>query len=378
MDPEQKNPQTQPVTPFLMESPPGPETVINGRPRLYFGGVSYYGLHASPDLMKAGCDAWQRLGLGTATTRSGMGTAPIHLEVESAAARFFGVEDAAYMASGYLSNTAGVQALHAIGAFDAIFVDRQAHLCIGDAALSTGVPVHRFAHLDPDDLGAQLKQNLSSGQTPLVMSDGLFPTLGRIAPLPDYLEVLKPYGGLVWLDDAHPVGILGPNGRGTADYFGVTSERVFSGGTLSKAFGGFGGIVPGPADFLGRVRSGPVMIAASPTPSPVAAATFVGLELVAAHPEWRQQLWNNARALKDGLRRLGLEVDRTEVPIAAFSLESAETMHQVHSRLFERDIAIQYSHYPGAGADGVLRAVVFSTHTTDQIERLIDELGRLI
>ena len=361
-----------------MESPPGPETVINGRRRLYFGGVSYYGLHGNPQLMEAGFDAWQRLGLGTATTRSGMGTAPIHLEVESAAARFFGVEDAAYMASGYLSNTAGVQALHATGAFNAIFVDRHAHLCIDDAALSTGVPVHRFAHMDPEDLGAQLKQNLAPGQTPLVMSDGLFPTLGRIAPLPDYLEVLEPYGGLVWLDDAHPVGILGPNGRGTTDYFGVTSKRVFSGGTLSKAFGGFGGIVSGPADFIGRVHSGPVMIAASPPPSPVAAATLEGIALVEANPQWRRRLWDNARLLKDGLRGLGIEVDRTEVPIAAFTLESAARMQQVHTRLFERDIAIQYSHYPGAGAEGVLRAVVFSNHTPDQIGRLIDELGQVV
>ena len=378
MDPDQQYAKAKPGTPYLMESPPGPETVINGRSRLYFGGVSYYGLHGSPQLMKAGIDAWRRLGLGTATTRSGMGTAPIHLEVEDAAALFFGTEDAAYVASGYLSNTAGVQALHATGAFDAIFVDQHAHLCIDDAALSTGVPVHRFAHLDPSDLGAKLKQNLSPGQTPLVMSDGLFPTLGRIAPLPDYLEVLEPFGGLVWLDDAHPVGILGPNGRGTADHHGIDSDRVFSGGTLSKAFGGFGGIVPGPANHVGRVRSGPVMIGASAPPSPVAAATLEGLKLVAASPEWRQQLWDNARLLKDGLHRLGLDVDQTEVPIAAFTLESAERMRQVHSQLFERDIAIQYTHYPGAGAEGVLRAVVFSTHTTEQIQRLIDELGQVV
>jgi len=378
MDPEQQSTKTYPVTPFLMESPPGPETVINGRPRLYFGGVSYYGLHGNAKLMEAGIDAWRRLGLNTATSRVGMGTTPLYLEVEAAAARFFGTEDAAYVASGYLSNTAGVQALHTAGTFDAIFVDEQAHFSVQDAALSIGVPVYRFAHLDPDDLGAQLEQHLAPGQTPLVMTDGLFPALGRIAPVPDYLEVLEPYGGLVWLDEAHPVGILGPNGRGTADHYGIDGARVFSGGTLSKAFGGFGGVVPGSADFVDRVRCGPVMTCASAPPSPVAAATLEGLELVAANPQWRQQLWDNARLLKDGLRRLGFDVDRTEVPIAAFTLENAARMQQVHSQLFERDIAIQYSHYPGAGAEGVLRAVVFSTHTPDQIERLIDELGQVV
>jgi 7-keto-8-aminopelargonate synthetase-like enzyme len=363
---------------FVMESPPGPETVINGRRRLYFGGVSYYGLHGHPQLMKAGVDAWERLGLNTATTRSGMGTAPLHLEVEAAAARFFGTQDAAYVASGYLSNTAGIQVLHAIQAFDTIFVDQRAHPCVHDAALSIGVPVHHFAHLEPDDLGTQLRQNLSPGRKPLVMSDGLFPTLGRIAPLPDYLEVLEPFGGIVWLDDAHPVGILGPNGRGTADHFDVTSNQVFSGGTLSKAFGGFGGVVPGPADFVGRIRSGPVMVTASPPPSPVAAATLEGIKLVAANPQWRQRLWENAALLKNGLNRLGFDVERSEVPIAAFTLESAARMRKVHSELFDRDIAIQYTHYPGAGSEGVLRVVVFSTHTRDQIERLIDELGEVV
>jgi glycine C-acetyltransferase/8-amino-7-oxononanoate synthase len=378
MEREQQNAVEGPATPFLMESPPGPETVINGRRRLYFGGVSYYGLHGSPQLMRAGIEAWKRLGLSTATTRSGMGTAPLHLEVEAAAARFFGTEDAAYVASGYLSNTAGIQVLHTTRTFDTIFVDQHAHPCVHDAALSVGVPVHRFGHLDPDDLATQLRQNLRPGQTPLVMSDGLFPTLGRIAPLPDYLEVLEPFAGVVWLDDAHPVGILGPNGRGTAEHFGLESDRVFSGGTLSKAFGGFGGIIPGRADHVSRIRGGPVMIAASPPPSPVAAATLEGIDLVAANPRWRQQLWNNAGLLKHGLNRLGFDVEQNEVPIAAFTLESAARMRQVHAELFERDIAIQYTHYPGAGSQGVLRVVVFSTHTRDHIERLIDELGEVV
>jgi 8-amino-7-oxononanoate synthase len=364
--------------PYLMESAPGTETVINGRRYLYFGGVSYFGLHADQGLMEEGIRAWREFGLGSATSRAGMGTIPLHLQVEEAAARFFGTEDAAYLASGYLSNMAGVQAMHQAGAFDVVFVDAYSHFCVNDAAMVTGVPVHRFAHMDPEDLKTQLGKNLTPSQKPLLLTDGLFPTLGRIAPVPEYVEILEAYDGTVWLDEAHSVGILGSFGRGAYEHYGLAGERLLFGGTLSKAFGGFGGIVPGPKEFIDRVRRGPVMVAASPPPSPVAAATLAGVERVSSHPEWREQLWTNARQLKQGIRGLGFDVEATNVPIAAFALDGAAEMQRVHHGLMERGIAIQYTHYPGAGPDGVLRIVVFSTHTEEQIGRLIEELGRVL
>ena len=364
--------------PYLMESAPGTETVINGRRYLYFGGVSYFGLHADEGLMAEGIRAWRELGLGSATSRAGMGTIPLYLQVEEAAARFFGAEDAAYLVSGYLSNMAGVQAMGEGGAFDAVFVDEHSHFCVKDAAMATGVPVHRFAHMDPTDLEKQLAQNLAPRQKPLLLTDGLFPTLGQIAPVPEYVAILEAYDGRIWLDDAHAVGVLGPRGRGTYDHYGLGGEQLLFGGTLSKAFGGFGGVVSGPKAFIDRVRSGPVMIGASSPPSPVAAATLAGIERVRSHPEWREQLRANARQLKQGIQRLGFDVEPTDVPIAAFALDNGQEMQRVHHELMKRGIAIQYSHYAGAGPDGVLRIVVFSSHTGEQIARLLEELGRVL
>jgi 7-keto-8-aminopelargonate synthetase-like enzyme len=120
------------------------------------------------------------------------------------------------------------------------------------------------------------------------------------------------------------------------------------------------------------------MIAASAPPNPVAAATLAGIRRVAANPQWRERIWANARRLKAGIRGLGFDVEPTDVPIAAFALDTAQRMRSVHRALMERGIAIQYTHYPGAGADGVLRMVVFSTHTEEQIDRLIEELGRVV
>ena len=365
-------------TRYLMESAPGPETLINGQRYLYFGGTSYYGLHHHPDLMTAGIETWKAIGTNTATSRDGMGTAPVHVQVETAASKFFATEDAAYLASGYLNNTAGVQALHRSGAFDIIFVDEHAHYCVHDAARTTGARIHRFSHRSPEDLNWQLSQYLRPGQTPLVMSDGLFPGLGKIAPLGDYLALLEPYGGLIWLDDAHAAGVLGPHGRGSADYFCIDSDRVFAGATLAKAFGGFGGIVSGSAQFIATVRSGPTLVAATAPPSPLAAASAVGLELVLANPQWRHTLWDNARLLKNGLCGLGLDIDETEVPIAAFALESQRRMQQVHQQLMEKNIAIQLHKYPGGATSGMLRMVVFSTHSKQQIGQLIDALSTVL
>ena len=369
-----------PGAPSVMEAPPGPKTVIDGRPCLYFGGTGYFGLHGRPELRQAGVRAWERFGLSSATSRL---ATPLQVEIERTAARFFAAEDAAYLASGYLTNTAGVQALSEDGAFDAVFIDQHAHYCVRDAAATAGVPVHTFNHLDPGDLSRRLARELRPGETPLVMTDGLFPLFGRLAPVPDYLEALAPYGGLLWLDDAHPMGILGDHGRGTCEHFNVAvgatgGVRVFAGGTLSKAFGGFGGILPGPAELIARVRQGEVRIAASPPPTPVAAASLEGLRLVMENPQWRVRLHENARRLKAGLRGLGLEVEPTEVPVAAFVLDPPARMREVHRRLLDRGIAIQYTRYPGVGEAGALRTVVFSTHTAEQIERLIAELARLL
>ncbi len=361
-----------------MESAPAAETIFNGRPCLYFGGTSYYGLHADPDLMKAGFRAWQELGHGTATSRAGMGTASLHLQVERAAAEFFGTDSAAYLASGYLSNLAGLKALREAGEFDVIFIDEHSHYSAFDAARAVDVPVHTVAHLAPDDLKQKLQRFLLPGQRPLMISDGIFPTLGQITPAPAIVETLEPYNGMLWLDEAHAVGILGPNGRGIYDRFDLTGSHLLSGGTLAKAFGGFGGVISGPPSFIDRVVRGEVVSGASSVPPPLAAATLAGIERVATNPHWRERLWANARILKKGIERLGFDVEDSDVPIAAFQLGNSNSMKQVHRELMERGIAIQHAQYAGVGAEGVLRAVVFSTHTREQIDRLIDELGRLV
>jgi 8-amino-7-oxononanoate synthase len=363
--------------PFVMESIPGPEVIISGKKYLYFGGVGYYALHGHPDVIRAGVEAFPKYGMQSGTSRSGFGNNPVLIGVERKIADYFGTEDSVYFVSGYLDNLILAQGL--AGKYDVIFMDETAHYSVKDGVATTHKPVFTYRHRDPGDLAAQIKKNLKAGERPLVMTDGVFPTFGVLAPVPDYLKVLEPYGGLVGLDDSHGVGVLGPHGRGTVDHYGITSDRVYYAGTLSKAFGGHGGFIPASKEFITNIRQNVgVYSGASPTPTPAAAASAKGIDLVAAHPEWREKLRRNTDLMKSGLRRLGFEVNDSPMPLATWALKSADDMKKLQKELLDRGIALPYTKYVGASAGGVLRATIFSTHTEAQIQRLLDEIKRLV
>jgi glycine C-acetyltransferase/8-amino-7-oxononanoate synthase len=299
--------------------------------------------------------------------------------LEEKAAEYYGVENSVSIASGYLTNVAGYQALDTVYKIDAVFVDERAHSSVIDYTPVIGKPVYTFAHRDPEDLKKKLQQHLKPGQKPLVVSDGVFPLFGRLAPLPAYLEVTEPYGGYMWLDDNHAVGVLGPNGRGTVDHFGVKSDRVFFGGTFSKAFGSHGGLIPGNGKFIQAVRDGNVVDGATDSPNPAVAAALVAMDILRNHPEMKAQLWKNAKMMKSGLRQLGFDIEDSPHPITAWALKSGEDMDRIRQELLNRGIAIQRTHYGlNSSALGVLRVVVFSTHTPEQINRLLDELKTIV
>jgi 7-keto-8-aminopelargonate synthetase-like enzyme len=360
-----------------MESSPGPRTTIDGRRCLYFAGTGYFGLHGHPEVIQAGVETFRRFGTHSATSRAGFGNNPVLQRVEELLKEYFASEDAAYFGSGYLSGLVLVQGL--ADRYETIFFDESAHFSLRDAVASAGKPVLSFRHRDPADLVKKIRAKLKRRERPLVLSDGVFPTFGRIAPLPDYAAIVAPYEGIIGIDDAHGVGVLGPNGRGTGEHFGLAADRYHLVATLSKAFGGHGGFVIGGRGLISRIRTNVgAYIGSTPTPTPIAAAAAKGIEILLAHPEMRQRLRENVAALKKGMKKLGLPADETPVPIVAWSLRSERTMRKLQQELMRRGIAVAYLKYAGAPRCGVLRVTVFSTHTRGQIRRLLEELGRLV
>ena len=176
-----------------IETSVGSRVIIDGRERDYFAGCGYLGLQNHPALIAAAADALQRYGLGTATSRGGYGEHPVYVALEAAAARYFGAEAALYYVTAYLGNTILLQGLR--GEYDRIFMDDASHFSVRDSVQIAGVPVTLFRHLDPDDLAAQLRGQLRPGERPLVISDGVFPISGEIAPRRTISRALAAYPG---------------------------------------------------------------------------------------------------------------------------------------------------------------------------------------
>ena len=361
---------------FVMESAPGPETVINGKRVVYFGGTGYFALQGHPEVIEAGIAGFRKYGVHPATSRTGFGHNPLTIEIEKTIAGYFGTEDSLHFVSGYLDNLFLVQALR--DKVDAVFIDETAHFSIKDAVYSALKPVVLFRHRDPEDLARKLKAGLKPGQVPLVMTDGIFPTFGLIAPVPDYVKAIEPYNGYLCLDDSHSVGVLGPNGRGTLEHFGITSDRCYFAGTMSKAFGGHGGFIPGSKAFIDHIKATCGAYAgATPSPNAGVAASIKGMQIVIREPQRRERLRRNVAHIKGGLRKLGLEMNDNPVPIVTWVMKSAGDMKKVQQELFDKGIAVAYMKYVGAPESGVLRASIFSEHTIEQLDRLIDEMKRI-
>jgi len=373
-----------------MQSAPGPETVIDGRRYLYFGGTSYLGLAGHGEVIEAACAAVRRYGLHTATSRAGFGNNPPTLEVEGRAAEFFGREAAFYFHSGYVTNHILVQVL--AGRFDAILADEAAHYSLEEAARLSGRPVTRFRHADPDDLQRLLQQQRAPSERPLVLTDGIFAAGGDIAPLDRYVEILSRYeSASLLVDDAHGFGTLGAGGRGTLEHFGLWGPnvnrevgsgggRLFVGGTLSKALGGFGGVLAGSGEFIRQARSSSHYFdGASAPPSPVAGATAKALEIVMREPQLRARLRENVRYLRQGLRGLGLPAIDSPSPVIGLVVGDAPNMQRLHNDLQDQGILVPYfPTYSGTGKEGLLRIAVCAAHAVAMLDRLLGELARRV
>lgn len=379
----------------LLQSAAGPEVSIDGRPYLYFGGTGYLGLQSHPDVLAAAINATQRYGMGSATTRAAFGTTPPIREVEREMADWFETEDAFYFPSGYAGASIVLDMLSA-ERYDMVLLDEASHYSLWDAARATGLAVGYFQHRNADALEICLQDARSHGNhRAIVLTDAVFAATGRIAPLDEYLEVISRYDGVeLLIDDAHGLGVLGEQGRGAPEHFGLLSPpwngmpasttdhgvACYHTATLSKAIGGYGGILVGSQEFIAAaIRSPDYYRGASPLPSPVAAATAEAIRIVRDSPQLRESLHSNTRHLRNGLRTLGLEVDDDPTPIVSLTIGTAATMQRIQTTMAGQGVIIAYfDRYAGLPQEGALRIAVFANHTTEQIDRLIESLGSIL
>jgi glycine C-acetyltransferase/8-amino-7-oxononanoate synthase len=354
-----------------LQGPVSATTCINGKDYDYFCGCGYLGLQSHPQVLQAAVEAVQRYGVSTATSRGGYGESPVYDELETQACAFFDCEKIAYFASGYLGAAILIQAdPHPR---DHFFIDTDAHFSLWDGAAMSGRAITPFSHCSPISLERMLAAELQPGERAIVLTDGLFPVSGEIAPLPEYVELLRPRHGRLYVDDAHAAGVLGDHGRGSLEYFAIEEETCHASATFNKALGGFGGLLYGKRKWLENIeKNSRILAGSSPPPLPAAAASAAALQVLSSQPQLLDALRRNVHQMRVGLCGLGWLLPESPSPILCLPGRDGVNLFTLCDRLFAQGIAVEFvNSYPSAPAGGALRLAVFATHTPQQIERLL-------
>jgi glycine C-acetyltransferase len=357
-----------------IESPSEAWVTIEGKRVLNLCSNNYLGFANDERLCKAAKDAIDSYGVGPGAVRSIAGTMSPHIELEKRIAEFKGTEAALSVQSGLNTNLATIPLL--MDKEDVVFTDELNHASIIDGVRLTKAQRVIFPHRDPDGLAEKLEEHKEIAKK-LIVTDGVFSMDGDLAPLPQIVELAEEYDAMVMVDDAHGEGVLGRNGRGIVDHFGLHGRVDIEAGTMSKAFGVMGGYIAGSArliDYL-RQRARPFLFSSAATPADVAAC-IAAIDILEGSDEPVRKLWENADYFKAKLQDLGFDTGVTETPITPVMLGEAQTAWDFSKRLFAEGVfatAIAFPTVPRGKAR--IRAMLSAAHSREDLDFAIEKFA---
>jgi 8-amino-7-oxononanoate synthase len=359
----------------LVNSPQGPEVLLEGRWLANFGSNDYLGLAAHPKLRDAAGGAIAEAGVGAGASRLISGTHTEHSLLENALARFKRTEAALSFSSGYAAALGTIPAL--VGKGDVIVLDRLSHACLVDGSRLAGATIRVFPHNRLDRLESHLRwaaQNFPKGRV-LVLVESIYSMDGDRAPLEEIVELKEQFGAWLFVDEAHAIGVVGKQGRGLVDEFGLADCIEVQMGTLGKALGSSGAYICGRAALceylVNRARS---FIFSTAPPPLCAAASRAAVELLESTDGEGlvQKLHDNAAVLGASI---SMPAQSAIFPII---LGDAELALQSARQLVEAGFLVPAIRYPtvARGAER-LRVTVTAAHEINAIERLSSHLAEL-
>ncbi len=356
----------------LLQSPQGPEVVVDGKPLLAFCNNDYMGLANHPDVVaawKAGAERW---GVGGGASHLVIGHSTPHHELEEALADLTGRPRALLFSNGYMANLGAVTAL--VGQGDTVLEDRLNHASLLDAGLLSGARFSRYLHNDPDSLSSRLEKAV--GDT-LVVTDGVFSMDGDIADLPALAKVAKAKNAWLMVDDAHGFGPLGANGAGIVEHFGLSIEDVpVLIGTLGKSFGTAGAFVAGSEELIETlIQFARPYIYTTSQPPALACATLKSLELLRNEHWRREHLQALIKQFREGAQALGLELMDSFTPIQPILIGDSGRALRLSRMLRERGLMVTAIRPPTVPAGSArLRVTLSAAHSEAQVQLLLEAL----
>jgi len=357
----------------LLQSPQGPEVVVDGQPLLAFCSNDYLGLANHPEVIRALQQGAEKWGVGGGASHLVIGHSQPHHELEEALAEFTGRPRALLFSTGYMANLAAVTAL--VGQGDSVLEDRLNHASLLDGGLLSGARFSRYLHNDADSLAKRLDK--AEGNR-LVVSDGVFSMDGDLADLPALCATAKAKGAWLMVDDAHGFGPLGASGGGIVEHFGLGIDEVpVLVGTLGKAFGTAGAFVAGSEELIETlIQFARPYIYTTSQPPAVACATLKSLQLLRSEG-WRREHLNALVArFRAGAAVLGLELMDSPTPIQPILIGDSARAVEFSRLLRERGLLVGAIRPPTVPAGTArLRVTLSAAHTTEQVDRLLAALG---
>jgi glycine C-acetyltransferase len=360
----------------VMTSAQGPIVSIDDQRLISLSSNDYLGLTHHPRLREAALQAVREFGVGSGAVRTIAGTMAMHEALEAELAEFKGTPAVLTFQSGFTANTGVIPTI--TGETDLIVSDSLNHASIIDGMRLSKAPRKVYPHADVAALQEVLDEAVEHGRDGtgepyrliLVVTDGVFSMDGDIAPLPGVVEAAESAGAAVFVDDAHASGVLGRDGRGSVDHFGLHGRVAIQVGTLSKAVGALGGYVAGSTALreILTQRARPFLFSTSHPPA-VVAACREALKVMQEEPELLERLWSNTRRFKAELGRLGFDTGRSETPITPVMMGDPETAMRFSDRLMGEGVFAQPVVFPTVALDQArIRTIVTAAHTTEQLD----------
>lgn len=349
---------------------------INGKDVLMFGSNSYLGLTNHPYVQNAAKAAIDKYGTGCAGSRFLNGTLDIHVELEEKLARFLGKESALIFSTGFQANLGVVSSI--TGRHDYIIIDEADHASIYEGTRLSFSKVLKFKHNNLESL-ERILASLPEEAIKLVIVDGVFSMEGDIVKLPAMIDLCHRYEAMIMIDDAHGLGVLGEQGRGTADHFGLTSETDLIVGTFSKSLASLGGFVAADAKVIDHIKhtARSLIFSASATPASIASAS-AALDVM-QNESWRiDALWENTRFAVDYLQYLGFDIGETQSPIIPIYIRDDNKTYLMTKMLMEEQVFVNPVVTPAVRPeDSLIRLSLMATHSYDQIETAINKIYKI-
>jgi len=361
----------------VLESASAAEARFDGRDVINLASNNYLGLTTHPKLAEAALQATRTYGVGSGAVRTISGTMSLHMELEERIARFKHVEACVVFQSGFAANAGTVSAI--LTPDDHIISDELNHASIIDGCRLSKAKIHVFPHKDTAAAEKILAQLANVPGRKLLITDGVFSMDGDIGPLSALVELAEKYGAIMMVDDAHSSGVLGRNGRGTIDHFGLHGRVHIQVGTLSKAIGVLGGYVCGSRELIEFLyhRARPFLFSTSHPPA-VAASCIAAFDVLEQEPERIDNLWKNTCYFKQGLASAGFNTGMSETPITPVMVGEARRAYELSRGLFEEGVLATGIGFPTvAEGKARVRTIVTATHTTAQLDRALAAFTRV-